>query len=65
MGQGRAKVQGGNGKIRDGRGFSQKEVEAAGITNKDLAAQGLIYDARRRSCHDDNVAQLKALFADG
>lgn len=60
-----SQVEGGNGKIRNGRGFSKQEIEAAGVTNKQLTAQGLIYDSRRRTCHDVNVTALKEIFAEG
>lgn len=56
------KVQGGHGKIRTGRGFSKKELAAAGVSNKALQAKGLFYDSRRRSNHEENVAQLKEIF---
>jgi ribosomal protein L13E len=56
-------VQGGNGKIRGGRGFSKKELEAAGVSLKQLKAEGLGYDSRRRTCRDVNVAALKEAFS--
>lgn len=56
----RPTVEGGNGKMRTGRGFSKKELEAAGATVKDLKNNGILFDARRKSERPENVEQLKA-----
>lgn len=63
LGMSQVQVQGGNGKIRGGRGFSKKELEAAGVSLKQLKAEGLGYDSRRRTCRDVNVAALKEAFS--
>jgi len=49
------------GKIREGKGFSLKEIEKAGLTIKDV--KGLVrIDKRRKTCYDFNVELLKGLI---
>ncbi len=49
------------GKIREGKGFSLKEIEKAGLTLKDVKGIARI-DKRRKSCYDSNVKLLKDLI---
>lgn len=49
------------GKIREGKGFSLKEIEKAGLTIKDV--KGLVrIDKRRKTCYDFNVELLRGLI---
>ncbi len=49
------------GKIREGKGFSLKEIEKAGLTIKDV--KGFVrIDKRRKTCYDFNVELLKGLI---
>lgn len=52
-------IQKEHGIEREGRGFSRKELEKAGISLKKALRQGLPIDARRRTLHDKNIKLLK------
>jgi large subunit ribosomal protein L13e len=49
---------------RIGRGFSQKEIEAADLTIPETRDMGLIVDLRRRTLHEENVEALKNYVAE-
>ncbi|MCW4006986.1 MAG: ribosomal protein L13e [Candidatus Bathyarchaeota archaeon] len=48
------------GKPRLGKGFSPKEITAAGLTAVDARQMGIPIDWKRKSCHQDNTDALKA-----
>ena len=58
----RPKVKGGGGKVRQGRGFSRDELEKAGWDVEEAVGYDIVFDGRRKSCHDDNVTELKKLL---
>jgi large subunit ribosomal protein L13e len=49
-----------NGRIRDGQGFSQKELKEAGINKQDAQQMNIRLDMRRRTCHQSNIDTIKA-----
>ncbi|MER3601420.1 MAG: 50S ribosomal protein L13e [Nitrososphaerota archaeon] len=51
------------GQRREGRGFSLAELRLAGLTLKQARKLGLRLDPRRRTAHEENVKELKALLA--
>jgi len=46
-------------KLRKGRGFSKKEIEAAGITLEQAKKLGIPIDRRRKSAYEENIKVLK------
>ncbi len=53
-------VQRTTGKMKQGRGFSPKELVEAGVTRVQAKEMGLPVDNRRRTTHKDNVDAIKA-----
>jgi large subunit ribosomal protein L13e len=49
-----------NGKTKAGQGFSIKELKEAGISKQDAQKMQIRIDVRRRSCHQENVDNIKA-----
>ncbi|MDD8020087.1 MAG: hypothetical protein PHU81_02720 [Acidobacteriota bacterium] len=47
--------------FRNGKGFSRKEIFAAGLTIEKLRQMNCIYDKRRKTCHAINVEALKRM----
>lgn len=48
--------------LRHGRGFSECEVEKAGLTVEKAVSLGIPIDSRRRSCHEWNVRILTEIL---
>ena len=46
-------------KVREGRGFSPRELEAVGLSVREARKLGLYVDERRRSLREENVEALK------
>jgi large subunit ribosomal protein L13e len=53
-------VQRTTGKMKQGKGFSPKELAEAGVTRFQARELGLPVDNRRRTTHKDNVDAVKA-----
>jgi large subunit ribosomal protein L13e len=49
--------------IREGRGFSVAEVQAAGLNPGEAEILGIPVDLRRKSTHEENVEILKEYVA--
>ena len=49
-----------NGKQRNGKGFSSRELKKAGLDKKEARKMGLPVDPRRATAHDENVEAIKA-----
>ena len=49
--------------LRQGRGFSIREIEEAGLDLEKAKRIRIPIDVRRRSCHEWNVRVLKELLA--
>jgi large subunit ribosomal protein L13e len=45
--------------VREGRGFSLAEVQAAGLNASEAKTLGIPVDLRRKSTHEENVEILK------
>ncbi len=45
--------------VREGRGFSMAEIEAAGLNAGEAEILGVPVDVRRKSSHEENVEILK------
>ncbi len=45
--------------IREGKGFSVQEIQAAGLTPTDARRIGIPVDTRRKSTHQENIELLK------
>lgn len=54
-------VKGGRG-LREGRGFSKKELFKAGVKIRDIKYLNIPYDPRRKTIHPWNVIRLKSLM---
>ena len=54
-----AGVQGGHGGLRSGKGFSDGEISAAGLTTRHLSHRWLRIDKRRRTIHPANVTRIR------
>lgn len=48
------------GKQKQGKGFSLKELKAAGVSKQQAQQAGLPVDVRRKSEHEENVGAIKA-----
>jgi len=48
-------------RFRKGKGFSEQEISAAGLTIESLRHMNVFYDRRRKTCHEINVEALKKL----
>jgi len=46
-------------KMKIGRGFSRKELEAVGLTFKEALSMGIPIDTRRKTYYEENVGTLK------
>ncbi len=46
-------------RVREGKGFSRAELEAAEVIPSEATSLGIPYDKRRKSCHNDNIELLK------
>lgn len=57
----RPRVKTRTGKTRGGRGFSRTEFEKAGWDPEIAFGHDVAFDPRRKTCHEGNVAKLKAL----
>lgn len=57
----RARVPGGHGRKRKARGFSESEVELAGLTPSQARGLGVRVDPRRKTSYEFNVETLKKL----
>jgi ribosomal protein L13E len=55
------KVIGGKRKPREGKGFSEGEIMAAGLNLKELKSKHISLDKRRKSVHQENVKILKSV----
>lgn len=49
--------------LRYGRGFSRCEIGKAGLSIEKAKSMGIPIDARRRSCHEQNIKILQELLA--
>jgi hypothetical protein len=49
--------------VREGRGFSLAEVQAAGLNAGEAEVLGIPVDLRRKSMHEENVEILKEYIA--
>jgi hypothetical protein len=49
--------------VREGRGFSLSEVQAAGLNAGEAEVLGIPVDLRRKSMHEENVEILKEYIA--
>jgi large subunit ribosomal protein L13e len=49
--------------IREGRGFSLSEIQAAGLNAGEAEIYGIPVDLRRKSSHEENVEILKEFVA--
>jgi ribosomal protein L13E len=52
-----------DGKQRSGKGFSVEELKKAGLNRADAKRLEIPVDPRRKTAHDENVADLK-IFAE-
>ncbi len=53
-----------NGSQRAGKGFSPDEIKDAGLNVADARRLRIPIDWKRKSCHDENIANLKSHLAD-
>ena len=51
-----------NGKQRPGKGFSPDEVKEAGLNAADARNLRIPVDRKRKTCHDENIANIKSHF---
>ncbi|HOP08718.1 MAG TPA: ribosomal protein L13e [Candidatus Methanofastidiosa archaeon] len=49
-------------KMRNGRGFSKKELEEAGLTVDDALWMGIPVDVKRRTLYEENVETISSLL---
>jgi len=49
--------------VREGRGFSVSEIQAAGLNPGEAETLGIAVDLRRKSNHEENVEILKEFVA--
>jgi len=54
----------GNGKQRPGKGFSPDEIKEAGLNSGDARRLCLPVDRKRKTCHDENINNIKSHLAD-
>jgi ribosomal protein L13E len=54
-------VQKADGKQRVGKGFSHEELKKAGLNKADAKKLEIRVDPRRKTAHEANVSELKAL----
>jgi ribosomal protein L13E len=54
----------GNGKQREGKGFSPDEIKEAGLNAGDARRLCLPVDRKRKTCHDENIANIKSHLSD-
>ena len=53
-----------DGSQRPGKGFSPDEVKEAGLNTADARRLRLPVDRKRKTCHDENIANIKSHFKD-
>lgn len=53
-----------NGNQRPGKGFSPDEIKEAGLNAADARRLRISIDRRRKTCHDENIANLKSHLKD-
>jgi large subunit ribosomal protein L13e len=46
-------------RVREGKGFSKKELEAVELTMTKARSLGIPVDTRRKNSHDENIETLK------
>jgi len=51
-----------DGSQRPGKGFSPDEVKEAGLNTADARRLRLPVDRKRKTCHDENIANIKSHF---
>jgi large subunit ribosomal protein L13e len=56
-------VERGN-RVREGKGFSLKELEVVELSAGKAKTMGIPVDTRRKSSHDENIAILKKFLED-
>ncbi len=49
-----------DGNQRPGKGFSPDEVKQAGLNHADAKTLGISIDYKRKSAHEENVANIKS-----
>ncbi len=49
-----------NGSKRSGKGFSPDEIKEAGLNAADARSLRIPIDRKRKTCHDENVANIKS-----
>jgi len=49
-----------NGNIRPGKGFSPDEISKAGLNAGEARKLCIPIDYKRKSCHEENIANLKS-----
>ncbi len=52
-----------DGSQRPGKGFSPDEIKGAGLNAADTRRLRIPVDRKRKSCHDENIANLKSHLA--
>jgi ribosomal protein L13E len=53
-----------DGSQRPGKGFSPDEVKEAGLNAADARRICIPVDRKRKTCHDENIANIKSHFKD-
>jgi hypothetical protein len=52
-----------NGNQRPGKGFSPDEIKEAGLNAAEARRLRIPIDRKRKSCHDENIANIKSHLA--